>query len=150
MVVSDDRAGPSHGRPAVSFGAPADLQISIVTTEGDLESSGDSAALPPSERIALPEPDPELATMLSWAAKRVGVECPEPSRLDDWFLGAARSGSQHPAPVPFFPEVHEEVIRSWKTHFLSEISLVPFPLSPPWMAMQAKGIRRSSCWNGLL
>ncbi len=31
--------------------------------------------------------------------------------LDDWFLGA------QPPPVPFFPEVHEEVTRSWKAPF---------------------------------
>ncbi len=35
--------------------------------------------------------------------------CAEPSRLDDWFLGMACAGSQRSAPVPFFPEVHEEV-----------------------------------------
>ncbi len=38
--------------------------------------------------------------------------CPELSRLDDWFLGVARAGSQRSAPVPFFPEVHEEVTKS--------------------------------------
>ncbi len=33
------------------------------------------------------------------------------SRLDDWFLGAG------PAPVPFFPEVHEELTKSWMGPF---------------------------------
>ncbi len=52
--------------------------------------------------------------MLSRAAERVGLEwrpppCPEPSRLDDWFLGVVCAGSQHPAPVPLFPEVHGEL-----------------------------------------
>ncbi len=57
---SSDRAGPS-----ISFGAPADDGVSI-TASGDELGSGedDSAALPPSGRVALPESDPELTAML--------------------------------------------------------------------------------------
>ncbi len=60
--------------------------------------------------------------MLSRAANRVGLvwnppPCPEPSRLDDWFLGVARAGSQPPTPVPFFPEVHEELTGTWEAPF---------------------------------
>ncbi len=59
---------------------------------------------------------------LSRAANRVGLvwnppPCPEPSRLDDWFLGVAWAGSQPPTPVPFFPEVHEELAGTWKAPF---------------------------------
>ncbi len=86
---SSDRAGPS-----ISFGAPADDGISI-TASGDELGSGedDSAALPPSGRVALPESDPELTAMLSRAAESIGLHyrrppSPERSRLDDWFLGA--------------------------------------------------------------
>ncbi|CAM4661540.1 unnamed protein product [Leuciscus chuanchicus] len=45
-----ERLGPSPERPTVSFGAPADDQMSIAASEGELQSSGydDSAALPPS------------------------------------------------------------------------------------------------------
>ncbi len=59
-VGSSDRAGPS-----ISFGAPADDRLSI-TASGDGLGSGedDSAALPPSGRVALPESDPELTAML--------------------------------------------------------------------------------------
>ncbi|KAL0172214.1 hypothetical protein M9458_032525, partial [Cirrhinus mrigala] len=85
--------------------------------EGERMSSGDedSAALPPLGVAALPESDPEMAAMLSRAAVSVGFEwnpppCPEPSRLDDWFFGAARA-------VPFFLEVHEEVTKSWTAPF---------------------------------
>ncbi len=40
----------------------------------------------------MPESDPELTAMLSWAAESVGLHwrpppSPERSRLDDWFLG---------------------------------------------------------------
>ncbi len=114
---SSDRAGPS-----ISFGAPADDGISI-TASGDELGSGedDSAALPPSGRVALPESDPELTNMLSRAAESIGLHyrrppSPERSRLDDWFLGAQAERRQ-PPPVPFFPEVHEEVTRSWKAPF---------------------------------
>ncbi len=80
---SSDRAGPR-----ISFGAPADDGISI-TASGDELGSGedDSAALPPSGRVALPKSDPELTER------------------------------RQPPPVPFFPEVHEEVTRSWKAPF---------------------------------
>ncbi len=114
---SSDRAGLS-----ISFGAPADDGVSI-TASGDELGSGedDSAALPPSGRVALPESDPELTAMLSRAAESVGLHyrrppSPERSRLDDWFLGAQAERRQ-PPPVPFFPEVHEEVTRSWKAPF---------------------------------
>ncbi len=108
--------------PSISFGAPADDRMSI-TASGDELGSGDddSAALPPSGRVALPESDPELTAMLSRAAESVGLHwrpppSPERSRLDDWFLGA-QADRRQPPPVPFFPEVHEEVTRSWKAPF---------------------------------
>ncbi len=114
---SSDRAGPS-----ISFSAPADDRLSI-TASGDELGSGedDSAALPPSGRVALPESDPELTAMLSRAAESIGLHyrrppSPERSRLDDWFLRAQVERRQ-PPPVPFFPEVHEEVTRSWKAPF---------------------------------
>ncbi len=114
---SSDRAGPS-----ISFGAPADDRLSI-TASGDELGSGedDLAALPPSGRVALPESDPELTAMLSRAAESIGLHyrrppSPERSRLDDWFL-RAQAERRQPPPVPFFPEVHEEVTRSWKAPF---------------------------------
>ncbi len=59
--------------------------------------------------------------MLSRAAESIGLHyrpppSPEHSRLDDWFLGAQAERRQ-PPPVPFFPEVHEVVTRSWKAPF---------------------------------
>ncbi len=60
--------------------------------------------------------------MLSRATENVGLVWnspprPDPSRLDEWFLGGGRAGSQRPPPVQFFPEVHEELTRSWKAPF---------------------------------
>ncbi len=124
LVFPDERAGSSdRAGPSISFGAPADDRMSI-TASGDELGSGedDSAALPPSGRVALPESDPELTAMLSRSTESIGLlyrlkpPSPECSRLDDWFLGAQAEHRQ-PPPVPFFPEVHEEVTRSWRAPF---------------------------------
>ncbi len=88
LVGSSDRAGPS-----ILFGAPADDRTTIAASGDELGSGyNDSATLPPSGRVALPESDPELTAMLSWAAESVGLHwrpppSPERSRLDDWFMG---------------------------------------------------------------
>ncbi|KAL0153588.1 hypothetical protein M9458_051068 [Cirrhinus mrigala] len=63
--------------------------------------------------------DAEMAAALQRAAGEIGVvwvppPSPEPSRLDDWFLGRGRDSRPRSAPVPFFPEVHEELTKSWK------------------------------------
>ncbi len=63
LAGSLDRAGPS-----ISFGAPADDRTSIAASGDELGSGDDdSAVLPPSGRVALPESDPELTAMLSRA-----------------------------------------------------------------------------------
>ncbi len=102
-----DFAGPSHGAPSISFGAPS------VEDEG-------AVGLPPSGVVATAAPDPELTAMLAWAVVSIGLEVnrpPKPSRLDDWFLGAGSGSQQRPAPVPFFPEVHGELTKSWMAPF---------------------------------
>ncbi len=127
MGLPRERAGPSHGGggvPLVSFGAPPGDRMSSAASEGESDQSGDdgSVPLPPSGRSTVPDSDPEMVAMLARAAKSVGLEwrpppCPEPSRLDDWFLGVARAGSQGPTPVPFFPEVHDELTGTWTAPF---------------------------------
>ncbi len=95
LVFPDELSGPSdRAGPSISFGAPADDRMSIAASEGELGSrDDDSAVLPPSGRVALPESDPELTAMLSRAAESVGLHwrppsSPECSRLDNWFLRA--------------------------------------------------------------
>ncbi len=84
LAGSSDRVGPS-----ISFGAPADDRTSIAASGDELGSGDDnSAALPPSGRVALPKSDPELTAMLSRATESVGLyyrpkPSPERSRLDD-------------------------------------------------------------------
>ncbi len=119
-----DFAGLSHGAPSISFGAPSVDRMSIAASGDGFTSSEDEGAvgLPPSGVVATAAPDPELMSMLARAAVSIGLEVnrppsPEPSRLDDWFLGAGRGSQPRPAPVPFFPEVHEELTSSWMALF---------------------------------
>ncbi len=98
--------------------------MSIAALEGESEFSGeeDSAALPHSRMLAMPESDLEMTAVLFRAAERQGLKwkpppCPEPSRLEDWFLSVACTGSQRPTLVPFFPEVHEGLTSSWTAPF---------------------------------
>ncbi len=60
--------------------------------------------------------------MIARAAVSIGLKVnrppsPEPSQLDDWFLGAGRGSQPRSAPLPFFPEVHEELTKSWMAPF---------------------------------
>ncbi len=132
--------------------------MSIAASEGELSLSGDDdpAALPPSGVVALSEPDPEMMAMLSRAAENVGLVWenkspprPDPLRLDEWFLGGGRAGSQRPPLVPFFPEVHEELTRLWKALSLPETNLVAPPPSPPSTVEPLWGTRASPWWSGL-
>ncbi len=73
--------------------------------------------------------------MLSRATGRVGLEwrkppCPEPSRLDDWFLGVACAGSQRPAPGASLPDVHEGLTGHGRHLLLPETDLLTPPPSP--------------------
>ncbi len=122
-----DFAGLSHGAPSISFGAPSVDRMSITASGDGFTSSEDEGAvgLPPSGVVATAAPNPELTAMLARAAVSIGLEVnrppsPEPSRLDNWFLGAGRGSQPRPAPVPFFPEVHEELTSSWMAHQFGE------------------------------
>ncbi len=85
-----NRPAPLGGVPLVSFGAPPDNRMSIAAS--DHSGNDDSVPLPPSRRSTVQDSDPEMVAMLTRAAESFGLEwrpppCPEPSRLDDWFLG---------------------------------------------------------------
>ncbi len=84
----------------------------------------------------MPESDLEVTAMLSRVAERVGLEwrkplCPEPSRLDDWFLGVACADSQRPASGASLPDVHEELTGCARHLLLPETDLLTPPPSPP-------------------
>ncbi len=80
--------------------------------------------LPTSGVAATAESDLELTTMLSRAAASIGQEvCTLPSstlsQLDDWFLGMGHGSQPGPAPVAFFLEVQEELMKLRTAPFLS-------------------------------
>ncbi len=90
--------------------------------------------------------------MLSRAAERVRLEwrkppCPEPSRLDDWFLWLACAGSQCSAPGASLPEVHDELIGRGRHLLLPETNLLTPPTSQP-LVVQLGSIRGSPWWSG--
>lgn len=96
--------------PASHSGLSRTTGMSIAASEGGHKCSGDenSATLHPSERATLFESDPELTAMLSQAAVMVEWNpppCPKHLQLVDWYLGAGHAKQQHPAPMPYLPQV---------------------------------------------
>ncbi len=106
-----DFAGLSHGAPSISFSASSVDRMSIAASGDGLTSSEDEGAvgLPPSGVGATAAPVPELTAMLARAAVSIGLEVNrlpslEPSRLDDWFLGACRERRPlRPSQAPSHP-----------------------------------------------
>ena len=93
--------------------APRDEQMSIAALEGGSDFSADDDS-------AESDPENDGHAFPGRQQDRARVEpppCPEPSRLDDWYLGVVRAGSQQPTPVTFFPEVHEELTGMWMAPF---------------------------------
>ncbi|ROL48565.1 hypothetical protein DPX16_12181 [Anabarilius grahami] len=70
LVASGWIAGPSHGGPSISVGAPAEDQMSTATLERGLLGSGneDEAEHPTVVMCAHAESDSELTTMLTFLA----------------------------------------------------------------------------------
>ncbi len=102
----------------------------------------------------MPESDLEMTAMLYWAAGKVGLElrkrpCPEPLRLDEWFLRVACVSSQRPAPGASLPEVHEELTGRERHLLLLETDPLTPPPSPPSVVQQGD-IRGPSRWSGQL
>ncbi|KAI2649176.1 hypothetical protein H4Q32_020398 [Labeo rohita] len=127
----------------VSFGAPQDVEMSAATSEGEPGGEADDSADRYPSAVAAPsETDAELSAMLLRAAKEIGLEVPktppaDPSRLDDWFLGRAPAAPPRSPPVPFFPEVHEELVRTWRAPHSSR----PRPSSSPLTSLDGGAAR---------
>ncbi|KAI2661975.1 hypothetical protein H4Q32_007693 [Labeo rohita] len=121
MECPDDFESSSQYGLDLLFGAPAGEKEDAAASEGERKPSEVdvtaefAAPAAGSQSMA----DAEMAATLQRAAREIGVVWapppgPEPSRLDDWFLGKGRDPRPRSSPVPFFPEVHEELTRSWK------------------------------------
>ncbi|KAI2653814.1 ORF V: Enzymatic polyprotein [Labeo rohita] len=127
----------------ISFCAPQEIEMSAAASEGESDDEADdSAGRYPSAVAAPSETDAELSAMLLRAAKEIGLEVPktppaDPSRLDDWFLGRAPAAPPRSPPVPFFPEVHEELVRTWRAPHSSR----PRPSSSPLASLDGGAAR---------
>ncbi|KAL0150897.1 hypothetical protein M9458_053816, partial [Cirrhinus mrigala] len=124
VVMPKQTAPPSTTGPSVSFGAPLEERMSISASEGErsADEADTSARQRPSAVAAPSEVDAELSAMLLRAAEGIGLEVPkvpppDPSRLDDWFLGTRSAAPPRSPPVPFFPEVHDELVRAWRAPY---------------------------------
>ncbi len=92
----------------------------------DAEELSGSITDPAPSRLPAPSAakagmDAELFRVLSKAVKELGLEWSPPeepsrSRLDEWFLPGCRQAPQQ-RPSPFFPEVHDELTRSWRSPY---------------------------------
>ncbi|KAL0147753.1 hypothetical protein M9458_056929, partial [Cirrhinus mrigala] len=124
VVMPKQTAPPSKSGPSVSFGAPPEEEMSISASEGEQSAgeAGTSAEQRPSAVAVPSEADAELSAMLLRAAEGIGLEVPkvpppDPSRLDDWFLGTRSAALPRLPPVPFFLEVHDELVRAWRAPY---------------------------------
>lgn len=105
-------------------------ELSIAALEGELLPSEAEVlpGLPLCGVKAQVESNAELAALLSWETASIRLEwnpppCPKCSQLDDWFLGSECDVQPCSTPVPFFPEVHDELMKSWKAHFSTRTRL---------------------------
>ncbi|KAL0149110.1 hypothetical protein M9458_055542, partial [Cirrhinus mrigala] len=116
VVMPKQTAPPSKSGPSVSFGAPPEEEMSISASEGEQSAgeAGASAEQCPSAVAVPSEADAELSAMLLRAAEGIGLEVP---KVDDWFLGTRSAAPPRLPPVPFFPEVHDELVRAWRAPY---------------------------------
>ncbi len=116
----------------VSFGGSddelADDSMSLVAS--DAEELWGSVTDPAPSGLPAPSAakagmDAELFRVLSKAVEELGLEWSPPeepsrSRLDEWFLPGRRQAPQQ-RPSPFFPEVHDELTRSWRSPYSARL-----------------------------
>ncbi len=116
----------------VSFGGSDDelADDSMSLAASDAEELSGSITDPAPSRFPAPSAakagmDAELFRVLSKAVKELGLEWSPPeepsrSRLDEWFLPGRRQAPQQ-RPSPFFPEVHDELTRSWRSPYSTRL-----------------------------
>lgn len=115
---------------AISFGCGRyDDDVLSTAASGSEDFATDTSPLPPSgqERRVSPSYS-ELLDVVSRAVGKLGLdwevdkaEAQPSSKLDDRFL-TSRTPTQPRRPLPFFPDLHQEVSRSWKQPFSARIT----------------------------
>ncbi len=132
LFVQPDQRPSASVSDLVSFGGSddelADDSMSLVAS--DAEELWGSVTDPAPSGLPAPSAakagmDAELFRVLSKAVEELGLEWSPPeepsrSRLDEWFLPGRRQAPQQ-RPSPFFPEVHDELTRSWRSPYSARL-----------------------------
>lgn len=103
---------------------PCDDSVSLAASDTeDWSGSVEDPALSPSQHRSISKAgvNAELIPILTKAVSELGLywaspEEPARSRLDEWFL-LGRQQAPRQRTAPFFPEVHEELVKSWRTSY---------------------------------
>ncbi len=159
LGVAIETPAPAKGRSpsaAASFQPPQRVAVSGDT--GDLRitvSAFPSGNQPPRKpSLLLHSAASRAAGGARWAISKVCTICVLRRSSRDQIVDScmvSRGGtscSQPPTPVPFFPEVHEELTGTWKAPFTARNRAVGPPPSPPLMAVRLRVTRASPLWNG--
>ncbi len=131
LFTQPDQRPSAAASDMISFGGSDDeMDDSLSLAASDAEelsgSVTDPALLPlSSSRSARPRTDEQLVRVMTKAVNELGLEWSPPeepsrSRLDEWFLpGRQQAPCQRSSP--FFPKVHDELTKSWRTPYSSRI-----------------------------
>ncbi len=132
LFFQPDQHPSASASDLVSFGGSDDelADDSMSLAASDAEELSGSITDPAPSRLPAPSAakagmDAELFRVLSKAVKELGLEWSPPeepsrSRLDEWFLPGRRQAPQQ-RPSPFFPEVHDELTRSWRSPYSARL-----------------------------
>ncbi|RXN07830.1 mitogen-activated kinase kinase kinase kinase 4-like protein [Labeo rohita] len=133
FMTADLRPSPGT-QGMVSFGAMEDAEegddaISVAASEREEWSNSPLEYTAPhgSDAEDLHHGDVELLHVLTKAVKELGLVWAPPaeptrSRLDEWYLQSDCGRKDTPRrPGPFFPEVHDEIAKSWNAPLTSRV-----------------------------
>ncbi len=157
LFIQPDQRPSASVSDLVSFGGSddelADDSMSLVASDAEeLCGSVTDPAPQVCPRPAPPKPGwmPNFSVSSPKRLRELGLEWSPPeepsrSRLDEWFLPGRRQAPQQ-RPSPFFPEVHDELTRSWRSPY-SAASVLPLHLpSLRLMALKKRDMRGCLNW----
>ncbi len=153
LFIQPDQCPSASVSDLVSFGGSddelADDSMSLVAS--DAEELWGSVTDPAPSGLPAPSAakagmDAELFRVLSKAVEELGLEWSPPeepsrSRLDEWFLPGRRQAPQQ-RPSPFFPEVHDELTRSWRSPYSARLRTSASPALTTVDGAEEKGYER--------
>ncbi len=125
LFAHPDQRPSAAASDLVSFGGSnyGNMDDSLSLAASDAEKLSGSSHDPAHLQSAQPSAsssgmDADLFRVLSNAVEELGLDWSPPeeptrSRLDEWFLPGYRQANGQQAS-PFFPEVHDEITRSWR------------------------------------